>query len=85
MDREIKDQAKLEKILKETKYVTVSLCKDNEPYLVSLSHFYDKEANCLYFHCARVGKKLNFMKSNPKVWGQAIIDHGYLAGECNHL
>lgn len=84
-DREIKDPAKLEKVLKETQYITIALCRDNEPYLVSLSHSYDEDAKCLYFHCASEGKKLGYMKTNPRVWGQAIIDRGYVEGECNHL
>ncbi len=85
MDREIKDPAKLERVLKETRYITIALCKDNEPYLVSLSHSYDEDTKCLYFHCASTGKKLDYMKANPRVWGQAIIDRGYVEGECNHL
>lgn len=85
MDREIKDPAKLEKVLKETQYITIALCIDNVPYLVSLSHSYDEDAKCLYFHCASEGKKLDYMKSNPRIWGQAIIDRGYVDGECNHL
>ncbi len=85
IDREIKDPAKLERVLKETRYITIALCKDNTPYLVSLSHSYDEEAKCIYFHCASAGKKLDYMRSNPKVWGQAIIDRGYVEGECNHL
>ena len=85
MDREIKDPEKLEKLLKETKYITIALCRDNIPYLVSLSHSYDEDANCIFFHCASAGKKLDYMKSNPQVWGQAIIDRGYVDGECNHL
>jgi nitroimidazol reductase NimA-like FMN-containing flavoprotein (pyridoxamine 5'-phosphate oxidase superfamily) len=85
IDREIKDPAKLERVLKETRYITIALSKDNVPYLVSLSHSYDEEAKCLYFHCASAGKKLDYMRSNPRVWGQAIIDRGYVDGECNHL
>jgi nitroimidazol reductase NimA-like FMN-containing flavoprotein (pyridoxamine 5'-phosphate oxidase superfamily) len=85
MDREIKDPAKLERVLKETRYITIALCKDNEPYLVSLSHNYDEDAKCLYFHCASAGKKLDYIKVNPRVWGQVIIDRGYVEGECNHL
>jgi len=84
-DKEIKDKKKLEKILKETNFVTLALAKDNEPYVVSLSHSYDEEAECLYIHCASEGKKLDFMRGNPIVSGQAIIDHGYHAGECSHL
>lgn len=85
MDRAVTDPEKLERVLKETHYVTIAMCKDNVPYLVSLSHAYDAERKCIYFHCAGAGKKLDYMKANPHVWGQAILDHGYVDGECNHL
>ncbi len=84
-DREIKDPEKLDRILKETRYVTVALSMDNKPYLVSLSHSYDEDARCIYFHCASLGKKMDYFKNNPQVWGQAIIDNGYEDGICNHL
>jgi hypothetical protein len=82
-DREITDPDTLKKVLKSTKYVTISLCKDDEPYLVSLSHGYDEEKNCLYFHCANEGKKLVYAKSNNKVWGQAVQDYG-VTDECDY-
>jgi uncharacterized protein len=85
LDKGIKDQEKLRRVLKETRFVTLALCNDNEPYLVSLSHSYDEEANCIYFHSASEGKKLDYMKANPHVWGQALIDHGYHEGNCSHL
>jgi len=84
-DKEIKDPEKLKKILKETHYVTLALVKDGEPYLVSLSHAYDEAENCIYFHSASEGKKLDYMRGNPVVWGQALLDHGYHKGECSHL
>jgi hypothetical protein len=59
MDRAITDPAKLERVLKETLYITVAMCKDNVPYLVSLSHAYDPKGKHLYFHCASEGKKLS--------------------------
>lgn len=37
-DREITTSDALKKVLETTKYVTIALCLDNEPYLVSLSH-----------------------------------------------
>jgi nitroimidazol reductase NimA-like FMN-containing flavoprotein (pyridoxamine 5'-phosphate oxidase superfamily) len=80
-DKEIKDPSLLKKILKQTKYVTIAMCKDNRPYLVTLSHGYDEENNCIYFHCAREGKKLDYLKANDIVWGQALIDYGY-EGDC---
>jgi hypothetical protein len=73
----------MENILKSTKYVTVAFCKNNEPYLVSLSHGYDEKQNCLYFHCASEGKKIEYIKANNKVWGQAINDY-QVKGECEY-
>ena len=73
----------MRQVLKDTKYVTVALCMDNEPYLVSLSHGYDQTKNCLYFHCAPEGKKLIYAKANPNVWGQAVLDFG-VTEECDY-
>jgi nitroimidazol reductase NimA-like FMN-containing flavoprotein (pyridoxamine 5'-phosphate oxidase superfamily) len=64
--------------------MTVAMCKNDEPYLVSLSHGYDETRNCVYFHCAAEGKKLDFLKANNKIWAQVLLDHGYVQGECNH-
>ena len=75
-DREITDPNEMQRVLKATKYVTVALCMNGEPYLVSLSHGYDQDKNCLYFHCASEGKKLIYAKANPQVWGQATLDFG---------
>jgi nitroimidazol reductase NimA-like FMN-containing flavoprotein (pyridoxamine 5'-phosphate oxidase superfamily) len=82
-DREITDSVALKKVLKSTKYVTVALCMDNEPYLVSLSHGYDEKRNCLYFHCADEGKKSVYLKANSRVWGQAVLDYG-VTDECEY-
>ena len=82
-DREITNSDTLKEVLKSTKYVTVALCMDNEPYLVSLSHGYDETRNCLYFHCADEGKKLVYLKANSKVWGQAVLDYG-VTDECDY-
>jgi nitroimidazol reductase NimA-like FMN-containing flavoprotein (pyridoxamine 5'-phosphate oxidase superfamily) len=84
-DKEITDVQTLKKVLKSAKYVTLAMCRDNEPYLVALSHGYDEKNNCIYFHCAKEGKKIDYLKANNNVWGQALIDHGYMEGKCNHL
>ena len=85
MDKAIADVEEMKKILRSTEYVTIAMSKDNEPYMVSLSHGYDEANNCIYFHCAKEGKKLDYLKSNNAVWGQALQDHGYRQGECTHL
>jgi nitroimidazol reductase NimA-like FMN-containing flavoprotein (pyridoxamine 5'-phosphate oxidase superfamily) len=82
-DREITDSAVLKEVLKSTKYVTVALCMDDEPYLVSLSHGYDEKRNCLYFHCADEGKKIVYLNANSRVWGQAVLDYG-VTDECDY-
>jgi len=84
-DKEVTDERFLKKILKTAKYVTIALSMNNEPYLVSLSHGYDEKKNCVYFHCAREGKKLQYLSSNNTVWGQALLDYGYSEGECTYL
>jgi uncharacterized protein len=82
-EREITDPAEMRQVLKATKYVTIALCRENEPYLVSLSHGYDEEHNCLYFHCAPEGKKLVYARANSKVWGQVVLDFG-VTDECDY-
>jgi uncharacterized protein len=82
-DREITDPEEIKQVLKTTKFVTVALCRDNEPYLVSLSLGYDAERNCLYFHCAPEGKKLVYAAQNNRVWGQAVLDYG-VTDECDY-
>lgn len=84
-DEEISDVKVFETILKSAKYVTLALCENNHPYLVSLSHDYDEKKNVIYFHCAIEGKKLDYLKSNNLVWGQALLDYGYTHGECDHV
>ncbi|MGO8805671.1 MAG: pyridoxamine 5'-phosphate oxidase family protein [Candidatus Bathyarchaeia archaeon] len=83
-DREITDPEEMRQVLKTTQYVTVALCMENEPYLVSLSHGYDQTKNCLYFHCASEGKKLVFLKANSRIWGQAVLDFG-VTDECDYV
>jgi nitroimidazol reductase NimA-like FMN-containing flavoprotein (pyridoxamine 5'-phosphate oxidase superfamily) len=84
-EKAIESKDELVHILENCKYITVALCLDNEPYLVTLSHGYDRERNCLYFHCARDGKKSDILKENNVVWGQALLDNGYAQGSCDHL
>jgi nitroimidazol reductase NimA-like FMN-containing flavoprotein (pyridoxamine 5'-phosphate oxidase superfamily) len=84
-EQEIKDINELKAILAKTQYVTVAMCRDDEPYLVTLSHGYDEKRNAIYFHCAHEGKKIDILKANNRVWGQALVDRGYVQGRCDHL
>lgn len=84
-EKEISDPAEMKALLKQTRYVTMAMCRNDEPYLVTLSHGYDEERNVIYFHCAREGKKMDILKANNRVWGQVLVDRGYAQGRCDHL
>jgi len=84
-EKEIKDISELKRILAHTQYVTVAMCRGDEPYLATLSHGYDQGKNAIYFHCAQQGKKIDILKANSRVWGQALVDRGYAHGRCEHL
>ena len=84
-EKAIESVDEMKHILASTQYITISMCEDNEPYLVTLSHGYDPRKHCIYFHCAQEGKKIDILRKNPVVWGQAILDHGYAEGKCDHL
>ncbi len=83
-EREIKDKEELIKILKQGKYAVISMCRNNEPYVVTLSYGYDNDKNSLYFHTAAKGLKIDFIKQNPNVCATVIDDKGYMMNECNH-
>jgi nitroimidazol reductase NimA-like FMN-containing flavoprotein (pyridoxamine 5'-phosphate oxidase superfamily) len=83
-DREIKDESEHIDILRNGKIVTISLCRKNEPYIVTLDYGYDEAKKCLYFHCAKKGLKINFLLDNSQVCATIIEDLGYVDGRCEH-
>ena len=83
-EREIKDQKELLGIIKAGKYLTIALCRDNEPYIVTLSYGYDERKNVFYFHSRLRGLKCEFIKDNPRVCATIIEDKGYIMNECAH-
>ena len=83
-EKVINDQTEIQEIIASQKFLTMSICKDNEPYIVTVNYAYDATANSFYFHAAPVGKKIDYLNANPTVWGQILEDCGYLQGECNH-
>ena len=84
-EKEIKDTLSMIKILQDVKYITIAMCKDNKPYLVTLSHGYDSERNVIYFHCAHEGRKIDILNKNNSIWGKAIQDKGYISGKCDQF
>jgi uncharacterized protein len=83
-DKAITDAAEISRIIMGQKFLTLALCAENQPYLVTLSHAYDSERNCFYFHCSPVGRKIDIIRANPQVYGQVLEDCGYVPTECEH-
>lgn len=83
-EKVINDQNEIMEVIDQGQFFTFALCKDNEPYIVTVNYAYDRGNNCFYFHASQVGKKIDYLNTNPTVWGQILEDQGYLQGECNH-
>jgi nitroimidazol reductase NimA-like FMN-containing flavoprotein (pyridoxamine 5'-phosphate oxidase superfamily) len=83
-EKEISDPKQLVDIIQQGKFASMAMCREGEPYLVTMNYGYDRERSALYFHCASKGLKLDFIRANPKVCATVIEDRGYKAGECDH-
>lgn len=81
-EQEITDQALLVEILRQGKYLTIAMCRDDQPYIVALSYGYDEKGGVLYFHCALRGLKIDLIRENPEVCATVIEDRGYKMGRC---
>lgn len=83
-EKKITNPEILFEIIQEQKYMTIAMCNTDEPYLVTLNYAFDEKEECFFFHCAPKGKKIDYLKKNPVVWGQVVDDKGYDEGECDH-
>lgn len=83
-DREISSEKEIIDLIRKGKFVTISMCRNNEPYIVTLSYGFDEQGKSLYFHSSRKGLKLDFIRANPLVCATIIEDNGYIKNECAH-
>ncbi|MCK5680339.1 pyridoxamine 5'-phosphate oxidase family protein [bacterium] len=84
-DKEVPELEQIEEIIKEAKVCRLGLYeKDTDyPYIVPLNFGYSDKK--LYFHSAKAGKKVDILKSNPRVCFEFDIALGLVKGEspCN--
>ena len=78
------DRAELLEIIASQRLMTLAMAKDGQPYLITINYGFDAELSCFYFHCAPEGKKLDYLRANPNVWGQVVENRGYVTGKCDH-
>ena len=82
-ERQITDQHQIMASLDTAKVLHLGLAVDNEPYVVPMNYGYTVEDGkvTLYLHSALRGKKLDMIRSNPKVFFEMDCDRTPFEGE----
>ncbi len=83
-EKEITDIDEMRAIVSSARFAAVALCRDGEPYVVTMNHGWDAGSGTLYFHCAHEGRKIDFINVNQRACATVVEDHGYKHGECDH-
>ena len=75
-ERQITDESQILKILDTAKVLHLGLSVNDEPYVVPMNYGYRMEDGklVLYMHSALLGKKLDMMRSNSKVFFELDCD-----------
>lgn len=71
-EKEITDRKLIESIIHKAAVCRIGLCDQGTPYVVPLSFGY--KDNCLYFHSAGEGRKIDVLKRNNHVCFEVDID-----------
>ncbi|MFZ2411849.1 MAG: pyridoxamine 5'-phosphate oxidase family protein [Candidatus Methanoperedens sp.] len=64
-DKEIKDIEEIESIIGKSNVCRIALSENNSPYIIPVCFGY--KDNCLYFHSANAGKKIDIIKKNNNI------------------
>jgi len=78
-EKEIKDFAAIEEILRRATVCRLGLCEGNQPYVVPVCYGY--EENALYIHCGPEGQKLEMLRKNNNVCFEVDIDNKLIKTE----
>ncbi len=72
--QEITEQTVVQDVLARATVCHLGLSDSGRPYVVPLLYGYDPQSNCLYFHCAREGYKLDILRHSPAVCFEVEAD-----------
>jgi nitroimidazol reductase NimA-like FMN-containing flavoprotein (pyridoxamine 5'-phosphate oxidase superfamily) len=78
-ERQITGARAIEEILERATVCRLALSDHNQPYVVPLC--YGLRGNCLYFHSAPEGKKIEILKENPQVCFEVDVDFQVLEAD----
>jgi nitroimidazol reductase NimA-like FMN-containing flavoprotein (pyridoxamine 5'-phosphate oxidase superfamily) len=75
-EREVTDINEIKEILDKSMIVHIGMIDGDEPYVVPMNYGYTLEDGelCIYLHGATVGRKLDIIKKNPKVFFEMECD-----------
>ena len=82
-ERQVFDPDQIKAILDTAKVLHLGLAVDNEPYVVPMNYGYLMEDGklTLYLHSAVLGKKLDMIRANPRVFIEMDCDRIPFEGE----
>ena len=73
-------EACVEVLKNETRGVLSVQGDDGYPYGMPMNHFYNEDDGCVYFHCGKIGHRLDALKKDDKVsfcvYDQGVRDEG---------
>lgn len=78
-DKEIKDLKQIQSVIDKSIVCRLGMTDGNQPYIVPLCFGY--RDNCLYFHCAKEGKKIDMLKANNNVCFEFDIDQQVVSSD----
>ena len=78
-EKEVLDRDEIESIIRKADVCRLGFSDNDIPYIVPLNFGYKE--NCLYFHTAKAGKKIDMIKTNNRVCFELDIDHEVVRAE----
>lgn len=75
-NKQISMEECVEVLKKETRGVLSVLGDDDYPYGMPMNHWYNEEDGKIYFHCGKIGHRLDALKKSDKV-SLCVYDKGY--------
>lgn len=79
-NKQISAEECIELLQNETRGVLSVNGDDGYPYGMPMNHFYNPEDGCIYFHCGRLGHRLDSLKKSGKV-SFCVCEQGYREAE----
>ena len=78
-EKQIQDTHALEEILRSAGVCRIGLAVDNVPYIVPVNFAYSDRS--LYFHSARHGRKIDMLRSNPRVCFEVTSENSVVGAD----